>query len=699
MNSQTLKRVVLTGLFLVPFIPFLVSGSFFFPFITFKAFSWRIIVEVIFSAWVLLALFDANYRPKRSIILYAVLGFLVIIGLADFVGSAPLKSFWSNFERMEGYVTLLHLGMFFVVIASVFKVEATALGGANWKRWWNTSLVASFLMVLYSFIQILGLATINQGGVRVDGTFGNAIYLAVYMLFHIFIAMLFMYREWKNVVLRWVYGLLIFFQVIVLYYTATRGAILGLLGGVLVMALLNLRNREDKFVRKTSIGILIALVVLVGGFFAIKDVDFVKNNQVLGRFSSLTLNELKTQGRYFVWPMAIEGVREHPILGWGQENFNYVFQKNYNPEMYRLEPWFDRAHNIFLDWLISGGILGLLAYLALYLTLLISIWKNNPEEDRPENRGLSYTEKSILTGLIAGYFFHNIFVFDNLISYILFFSVLAYVHSRGGGKVFGSGKIVAKNFTKSIAFSLVFVFLVSSIYYINLKPIKTNLALINALKALQTPESMQQSAEYFKEAYTSSRLGRPEVVEHLVSNSLTILSSNISMEEKNAYFVFAKDAIVKQNEDLKDDSRYRLIAGSFFSSTGFFDEALANLQIAQKLIPGKQQVYFETGAVYINKNELEKALAEFKKAYELAPEYTDAKIIYLIGAIYAGDTVVEKEMISKLSEREFIFDDRIIGAYYKQGRVGEVRALLEERIKLDPEKADIYRQDIEKLAN
>ena len=191
MNKQILRNIVFIGLFLVPFVPFLVSGSLFFPFITTKAFTWRIIVEIIFAAWLLLAFLDVNYRPKRSIVLYSILGFLAVIGLANILGLAPVKSFWSNFERMEGFVTLLHLGMFFTVISSVFKE-------IDWKRWWNTSLVASFLMVLYCLFQIIGVLTINQGGVRVDGTFGNAIYLAVYMLFHIFIALLFMWRSWKN---------------------------------------------------------------------------------------------------------------------------------------------------------------------------------------------------------------------------------------------------------------------------------------------------------------------------------------------------------------------------------------------------------------------------------------------------------------------------------------------------------------------
>jgi O-antigen ligase len=382
-----------------------VSGSFFFPFVVTKAFAWRAIVEIIFASWVLLALLDSNYRPKKSFILYAILAFLAIIGLADLFGVAPVKSFWSNFERMEGFITLLHLGAFFAVISSVFREE-------DWNKWWNTTLVAAFLMVLYSLLQIVGFKTINQGGVRVDGTFGNAIYLAVYMLFHFFIAVLFMWRSRANKTKVYVYGVLAISYLWILYFTATRGAILGLLGGLVVTALLNIKNKEDKVIRKYSIAILSALVILIGGFFLIKNTSFVEKSPVLSRFSSLTTEEIKTQGRYFVWPIALKGIAERPILGWGQENFNYVFNKHYTPDMYRLEPWFDRAHNIFLDWAIAGGILGLVAYLFLYVSLLYSMWNKDSK--------LSHAEKSILTGLLVAYFFHNFFVFDHLVSYTLF---------------------------------------------------------------------------------------------------------------------------------------------------------------------------------------------------------------------------------------------------------------------------------------
>lgn len=633
MPTKYPKYIIFVGLFLVPFVPFLVSSAFFFPFITTKAFTFRIIVEVIFAAWLLLALTDTSYRPKKSIILYVTLAFLAVIGLADIFGVAPVKSFWSNFERMEGYITLLHLGMFFMVISSVFgrndPASAQGSGEAMWKRWWNMTLVAAFLMVLYSVLQLVGLKTINQGGVRVDGTLGNAIYLAVYMLFHFFLALLFLWREKKNRTLAWVYGILALSYLWILYFTATRGAILGLLGGLLIIAILNVRNKEDELIRKTSIALLAGLLIVVGGFWGVRNTEFVTNSPVLSRFSSLTAAELKTQGRYFVWPIAFKGWQERPLLGWGQENFNYIFQKHYVPEMFRLEPWFDRAHNIFLDWMVVGGVLGLLAYLSLYVALLFSIWKPARLSGGGKDTSLPYTEKSILTGLIAAYFFHNFFVFDHLISYILFFSLLAYIHSRTPDLDLSQTYVVKDLqtyvYVKRVALPAVGILLVLSLYFVNIKPLMGNVFLIEALKSVQTPGRMPDAVQYFQKAYNAARLGRPEVAEHLAARAVPIFSSDLSMEEKNAFFAFAKEAVAGGTKDssLEKDARYQLMAGSFLSTTGQLDEALAHLERARALMPGKQQMYLEIANVFLNKGDYPAAIETLVYLEEISPDHKE----------------------------------------------------------------------------
>lgn len=680
MSKDVLKKIIFVGLFLIPFVPFLVSGSFFFPFITTKAFVWRFIVETIFVAWAMLALSYPEYRPKLSPLFYAIFAFLVVIGLADLLGVEPLKSFWSNFERMEGYVLLLHLGAFFLVIGSVFKEE-------NWKSWWNTSLVASFFMSIYCLFQLAGVAQIHQGSARVDGTIGNASYLAVYMLIHIFIALLYFSREKRGSSLKWVYGPLILLQVWILYCTATRGAILGLIGGLLITALLNIRNSNPS-VRRLSIGLSTVLILLVGGFFLVRNTAFVTNSPVLSRFASISTEELKSGGRAFVWPMALKGIMEKPILGWGQDNFNYVFNEHYSPLMYNLEPWFDRAHNIFLDWAIAGGLLGLLSYLALYGVLIWMIWKSL----------FTFEEKTILVGLLAAYFFHNLFVFDQLVSYILFFSLMAYVHSSSGGTIEKKPAPPEATAYPALSYAVIIIML-PVIYFINVKPLITNVSLIKSLMYVGGDDNGKLVAAHaLEKAYNTSRLGRPETVEQIAANVAPILSSGISSDEKNAFFNFAKTAVLNQATDFSGDARYEIIAGTFLAQLGSLDEAVPHFERAKQLMPGKQLVYFEYGNVLLNKGDRAGALSLFKQAYDLAPQYEEAKVVYLIGAIYAGDHNLESKLSLEIGMSTVLFDNRILSAYYNSGRKSEALMILNKRIELDPANKSTYEQYLKQIS-
>jgi O-antigen ligase len=679
MNKALVRNIIMAGLFAVPFIPFFVWGVFFFPFITTKAFLFRFIIEIIVAAWAILALISPQYRPRKTMLIYAIGIFFLIIGAADLFGMEPWKSFWSNFERMEGYVALLHLGAFFLVISSIFNEN-------DWKRWWQTNLLASFLMVIYCAFQLGGAITINQGGARVDGTLGNASYLAVYMLVHIFIALFLWWRSKSSS--RYLYLILIALQTWILYFTATRGAILGLLGGLLLTALLNVRSQIPAM-RKVSFSVLGVLIILIGGFFALRNSPLVTGSPVLSRFASISTEELKSGGRAFVWPMAVEGIKEKPILGWGQDNFNYVFNEHYNPKMYNLEPWFDRAHNIFLDWGIAGGVLGLLSYLSLYVVALYLLWKSL----------FSYEEKAILTGLMAAYFFHNFFVFDQLISYIFFFSFLAFIHfnslkplSKAELKEQAEGYPV-----KAVLAPVLIVFLVVA-YFINIKPIRANYALIKTLTHIGGDVNGKGiAADNLEKAYTLSRLGRPETVEQIAQHALPILSSQLPEERKNSFYKFARNAVVSQAEDFREDARYQIVAGAFLGQTGSLPEAAEYFKRAQTLIPGKQLVYFEYGNVLLNQNDRVGALNAFKQAYDLAPEYLEAKVVYLVGSIYAGDKNLEARLINEMGENTFLFDDRIVSAYYLNNRLTDVAKILNERIERDPANAALYKEFLQQL--
>lgn len=416
MRISTYAAYVLKGgIMLTLFLPLLVPQNLFFPFITGKNFLFRAGIEILFALWIFLMLRDKKWIPRKSLILFFVSLTVLILSLSTIFGADPSRSFWSNYERMEGLVGHLHLLLYFLILVSVFKTDA------DWRAFFHVSFLANIFVAFYALLQLAGKVAIHQGSTRIDATLGNATYMAVYLLFHLFF-LIYFFLKTKSAIWRSAYAVLFALDAFLLYETATRGAILGFLGGLLLFAVI-LGFRSQKKIYKLSAAALVASVfILIGSFYFIKDASWVQQNPVLGRFAALSLSEQTTQSRLIIWQMAIEGWKERPILGWGLENFNLVFNKYYDPRLWPQESWFDRAHNVVFDYLISGGILGLLSYLGIffaafyYLLRLVFSKKEN-----------AYAATAFI-GLLGGYFFQNLFVFDQLTSYILFFGFLAYIH-------------------------------------------------------------------------------------------------------------------------------------------------------------------------------------------------------------------------------------------------------------------------------
>jgi hypothetical protein len=82
MSNNQLKYIILAGLFAVPFVPLVVSSSLFFPFIAGKGFAFRVIVEIIFACYLVLAVRDESFRPKFSWILGSISAFLIVMAFA-----------------------------------------------------------------------------------------------------------------------------------------------------------------------------------------------------------------------------------------------------------------------------------------------------------------------------------------------------------------------------------------------------------------------------------------------------------------------------------------------------------------------------------------------------------------------------------------------------------------------------------------
>ncbi len=681
MSEKFIRYIVYVlkgGIFILPFLALIVAGNFFskiflpgagdlfFPFITGKNFFFRIIVEILFLFWVFAAVFDKNYRPKRSPLLFAVILTLFILILATIFGQNPYRSFWSNYERMEGLIGHIHLFLYFLILGSVFKTKK------DWQRLFGVMLGVSFITVVYGFLQYFGKAEIHQGNTRLDATFGNATYLAIFLVFHLFLIAIF--TVWfRNLYARIGLGILMFLELVILFFTATRGAILGFLGGSAIFAFLMVIFSKNKKIRYSSAFLILLFIVFVALFIGFKDIPFIKDNPVLGRFASISTVEATTESRFTIWGMSWRGLQEHPILGWGPENYNLVFNKYYEPKLWKQEPWFDRSHNIVFDWLISAGILGFLAYAGIFGAALYLLW-------RGYHKGrFSLFESVALTSLFAAYSVHNLFVFDNLTSYFMFFSVLAYIHVFGAEKVQKEQKEQKKSeeigFAGYLAVTAVFLVVLFSLYFINLKPLLASTKLIETLGLAQQGQPIDTVIKNFDQVFAYGTFGTGEAREQLGSYASNVSGAqNISPEDKEKILAKAITEMEKQAEATGNkDARYLVFLSGLYSRAGKYEDALNAAERAIQLSPGKQTLYFMKADALILSDQTAKATEVLKTAYDLDPSFSDAAKNLAMVYIFSGQKEKGDDILVKKFGTTTIADIRLVNAYANIGDYAKVR--------------------------
>ena len=754
--NNFIKSALKWLIFALPAVALLAPSSLFFPFITGKNFVFRIAVELAFFLFLGLTFIDATYKPRWNILSKVFAVFVAIMFVADVFAINPASALWSNFERMEGFVALAHLFVYFLLMVNVLRDRS------DWYKMLDSSIAVSVFMVFYCFLQLSHEAVINQGGVRVDGQLGNAAYLAVYLLFHVFFlvylvfsrglkdkgiwntvaigsgvyaiyyllrissapSVSFAYSIWSSVshnspthlgyillsvafilfvysvfvklskvssrglVLNnaVIYTLLILAHLTILYYTATRGAILGLIGGVFVGAVyVAVFEKQNLLLRKIAFAGISVVVLIVGGFFAVRNSSLVQNSPVLSRFADISWHD-KSQAREYVWPMAIKGFLDHPVLGWGQDGFIYVFEKHYVPEMFNQEAWFDRAHNAFLDWLIAGGLFGFLAYVSLYISALYLVWRSSL---------ITNKEKAVLVGLLVAYAFQDLFIFDNLISYMLFALVLAMIASLNSSyNEEVKTPIPQDDSALSVLFSSLAVFAIVALM-INYNAYKQNVTLI---KAMSESKDASVMLEAFNTAFNYNSFGTYEARQQFyLTTSKVVTLEQLPADVKGKFAQLLVEQFDKQIAETPNDARPFLQYGDFLSLIGESDKAIELIDKAKALSPLKQQILMTESQAYFRKASLDKDPSQntkgfeiMKEVYELSPQFDGLKYTYAQTLLLAKDVDGAVKILNEITDTSLIVDQGIMKSLIQYGRASDAVSLLNKEINRNPSNKDAY---------
>lgn len=665
MNVQKVALwAVLVPLFLIPFLALYVENDLYFPFITGKNFAFRVLVEIALAGWIVLALADRRYRPRFSWVLVSFALLVAWTFFADLLAVNPHKAIWSNFERMDGWINIAHVFAFFLVASHVLTVKD------YWRRMWLTLIAASSIIVAYGLLQMMGLARIHQSGTRVDASLGNSEYLAGFLTLMIGITL---WQAFATASKGWRYALLalVLLQVVVLLATGTRGTFISGVAAALFGGFLWLISM-GKRARKGAIAFLAAVVILVGGFYAVRDASFIQNSPNLSRFANISLGDLEV--RFTIWGMALEGIKERPVIGWGHEGYNYVFSTYYEPSLYGQEPWFDRAHNVYLDWAVAGGIPALLLFLALGAAALFAIYRAE---------GLRPWERVILTATLVGYGIQGLAVFDNLFTYVPLALILAYAHARDSRPIpaLARAREVQAGLTYvAVPAALVAAFLL--IYLVNVPTYVAGKELIEGLTPTNTPAARLDA---FKRALAREPFATQEIREQLLSFASTVYRADAPEAYTAEVVAFAVAQIEEEIARAPRDVRLYSLYASFLRTIGQFEKAREVAAKARELSPEKQQIILEQGLIEWQAGNPEAAAAFFAEAYELAPESVELAAYAAAGRVLAGDLAGAKAFLDERFGTTTVNNLILALAYQETGAWNELIALLTKRYAETPD--------------
>lgn len=463
-----------------------------FPFVVPKVVLFRSLVLLMLGCYLVLLWSDyKKYRVQNTAITVSILLFLGSFALSTFLGVDWYKSLWDNHERMLGFFTLFHYGLYYIIASVIVRQWS------DWKqllRWFF--VIGSIVIALGAWQKFVNLDfLLNQQNARVSATLGNAIYFAGYGLFLGYLGLILYFQEkkgwWRNSVL-----FLSIFDFSGIIMSHTKGTLLGLLVSIaLLFVLYFFHYKKDP--KKARLWTILLLVAILSTLLLVvfRKTHFVSNIPGIGQILNTDFFTDTGSTRLMAWKIAFEGWKEHPIFGWGPNNYYYAFNKHYLPEFLSHgwgETWFDNAHNELMNTLAVQGLVGLVFYVGLLVVPVTLLTK------RYRAGKLNVHLAFLSIGFLVAHFIHNIFVFEDPTSYLYFFFFLAFVNFITTQDVsFADEKKKEPHmevpFVRLASVVLVIFFL---IYRTDIDVMRANMATFSALQSIYSGIDTMKKYEY-----------------------------------------------------------------------------------------------------------------------------------------------------------------------------------------------------------
>ena len=588
------------------------------------------IASILLFSWLLKAFVLKRLIIRRNIFLPLILLFLLGLLLSIPFSNDLNTSFFGQYTRFHGgFLSYLAYSSIFLVVVNNFdtnKVKQTLV----------IAIVSAIFVSIFGIVHYFAL-----DAPRAYGTLQQPGFYASYIAIFFFISIGFMLESKDNVVKS-----LFLTTSIILYlgftFSYTRGTTLGLMAGILLfisIVIYMTRHHKSTVTKhlKKNIRFLIPLasiILLTNIFFgnALVNRPIIEQPPDLEGGISVTATGVN---RLVVWKGTIDAIQRNPIFGFGLETFYANFltfrpaELNYTTEW---DVYFDRAHNEYLQFFATTGILGGFSYLLLVGSLALLALRII------KKKNFDFIILAII-GALVSYLIHLVFLFSVTTTASLFFLLMAFlvIISKEYKET-----IIDLNFLNFVRYKLLFGGLITSlfilsVYYSSIFTLSEIYVArsISAFRQLNLEESYNfmkkarsinkfqplYNTELAKNASIYAALTEDDKQKEVLIREVEILNNRaVSNHTSNILLLFgARNAYSNLDLYLPDNQNY-------------LEKAIKIQQKIVKMSPTSALDYYKLARFQKRAQDLRSAELSAKSALELKNDYEDAKI--LLASIY-----------------------------------------------------------------
>jgi len=635
------------------------------------------------GAYILLLVINWNeYRPRLTPLNILLSLFLLSFAISTFTGVDPYHSFWDNHERMLGLFTIAHYVAYYFVCSSVFK------NWADWRLAMRIFLYAGSIAMFIGLLQVFNPGLLlNQNPERIASTLGNPIYVGGYGLFLAFVAFLLFIRE-KNVWWRASDGILGVLAVLGMFFSGTRGSMLGFAAGLAVAVVgYTIVLRQYPKTRKVLLAIMGVGIITVSIMYYYRSADFVKKIPALGRTLNTSLSDVKASPRWIAWSIAVQSWKEKPVFGWGPNNYFYAFNQHYNPKSLEFgygETWFDNAHNIIMNTLAVQGSFGILVYLGIFAVGIVVLWKNGYL--RQTNPHLVAVGGAFLVAHIV----QNITVFENPTSYLYFMFWLSMVNVLSGAKAEQPALAVNKSKEQNqktaaqglggqskkmeVKFypdrpigagliSITAILVVIALFLFNVQPARANKMTLRTLRQLSTNPALGVTT--MREALMFNSPHIDDIRSDIARSASQILNSGyqqIGKERSKEILDLAYDNLMKNLNLHPLDIRTHLTISQLgqlgfiiTNDPSYLFNAEKTMEDALRISPRRQQIIYNLAALKMQLNKASEATTMMEQTINDNPKISESywRLAYIYRS--TGQNSKAKEILDRAQSNNIVF--------------------------------------------